>query len=138
LPKRKINYKGKTMVEDIDINVSPAPQGSESSAASLFEGLRRLTLASIGAADMKREEIEAFVNKLVDRGDVAQQDGERLMRELRARREQGRAQVEQTLERGVEQVLNRLNIPSKRDIDELSIKIAQLAARIEELRQTRQ
>jgi poly(hydroxyalkanoate) granule-associated protein len=60
------------------------------------------------------------------------------MRELRARREQGRAQFEATLERGVEQVLNRLNIPSKRDIDELSIKIAQLAARVEELRQTRQ
>ena len=124
------------MVEDIEVNVSEA-QGSESSAASLFEGLRRLTLASIGAADMTREEIEEFVNKLVARGEVAQQDGERLMRELRARREQGRAQLEETLERGVEQALNRLNIPSKRDIDELSIKIAQLAARVEELRQQR-
>ncbi len=65
------------MVEDIDINVNEAPQESESSAASLFEGLRRLTLASIGAADMKREEIEEFVNKLVARGEVAQEDRDR-------------------------------------------------------------
>lgn len=123
------------MVEDIDININEAPQASESATTLLFEGLRRLALASIGAADMKREEIEEFVNKLVDRGEMAEQDGERLMRELRARREQGRVQVEQTVERGFEQVLNRLNIPSKHDIDELSIKIAQLAARVEELRQ---
>ena len=34
----------------------------------------------------------------------------------------------------LEQLLNRMNIPSKRDIDELSAKIAQLAARVEELR----
>jgi poly(hydroxyalkanoate) granule-associated protein len=122
-------------MEDIEINVNEAPRASDASTASLFEGLRRLALASIGAADMTREEIEAFVNKLVARGEVAQQDGERLMRELRARREQGRQQFEEKVERGVEQVLNRLNVPSKRDIDELSVKIAQLAARVEELRQ---
>ena len=35
---------------------------------------------------------------------------------------------------GMEDFLNRLNIPSKRDIEDLSAKIAQLAARVEELR----
>ena len=34
----------------------------------------------------------------------------------------------------MEEFLNRLNIPSKRDIEDLSAKIAQLAVRVEELR----
>jgi hypothetical protein len=34
----------------------------------------------------------------------------------------------------MEDFLNRMNIPSKRDIDDLSARIAQLAARVEELR----
>jgi poly(hydroxyalkanoate) granule-associated protein len=50
-----------------------------------------------------------------------------------------RPQVEKVsdrVEQGMEEFLNRLNIPSKRDIDELSEKIAQLAARVEELRKS--
>lgn len=38
----------------------------------------------------------------------------------------------------MEEFLNRLNIPSKRDIGELSEKIAQLAARVEELRKSQE
>ena len=37
-------------------------------------------------------------------------------------------------DRSVESLLDFVNIPSKRDIEELSAKIAQLSARVEELR----
>jgi poly(hydroxyalkanoate) granule-associated protein len=40
--------------------------------------------------------------------------------------------VEQ-VEQGMEDVLNRLNIPSHRDIEELNQRISQLATRVEEL-----
>jgi poly(hydroxyalkanoate) granule-associated protein len=127
------------MTEEVEVKVTDAQASDGAATSPLFEGLRRLLLASVGAVALTADEIEGFVNKLVERGELAQKDAERLLRELQARMRQGRPRaedVEERVESGMEQFLNRLNIPSKRDIDELSAKIAQLAARVEELRKT--
>lgn len=130
------------MTEEVDVTVKEV-ETPTTTPNPLFEGVRRLMLASVGAVALTFDEMETFVNKLVDRGEIAQKDGENLLQELRSRASQGRPQAqvgvqlekaEERFESGVEQVLNRLNIPSKREIDELSTKIAQLAARVEELR----
>ena len=123
--------------EEVEVDVREIEEPGGPMNTSLVEGLRRLLLASIGAVAMTRDETEAFVNKLVERGELAQKDAERLMRELSNRMRQSRPQVREVgerMEQGVEEFLNRLNIPSKRDIEELSAKIAQLSARVEELR----
>jgi len=123
--------------EEVEVDVREIEEPDAPMNTSLVEGLRRLLLASIGAVAMTRDETEAFVNKLVERGELAQKDAERLMRELSSRMRQSRPQVREVgerMEQGVEEFLNRLNIPSKRDIEELSAKIAQLSARVEELR----
>jgi poly(hydroxyalkanoate) granule-associated protein len=124
------------MVEEVDVKVSEV-EAVDGTTSPLFDGLRRLLLASIGAVALTRDETETFVNKLVERGELAQKEGEKLIHEVSTRVRQGRPQVEEVEERvesGMEHFLNRLNIPSKRDIDELSAKIATLAARVEELR----
>jgi poly(hydroxyalkanoate) granule-associated protein len=125
------------MTEEVEIKVSEVDESEAAASSPLVEGLRRLLLASMGAVAMTRDEVEAFLSKLVERGEIAQKDGERLLREMQARVRQGRPQVQKVgerVEQGVEDFLSRLNIPSKRDIDELSARIAQLAARVEELR----
>ena len=125
------------MTEEVEIKVNEVEESEAAASGPLVEGLRRLLLASIGAVAMTRDEVEVFLNKLVERGEIAQKDGERLLREMQARVRQGRPQVQKVgerVEQGVEEFLNRLNIPSKHDFDELSARIAQLAARVEELR----
>ncbi len=125
-----------TAIEEVEVQVNEAID-TKAPGSNLFEGLRKLLLASIGAVAITRDEAEAFVNKLVARGELAQKDAESLITELRARLRGGSPQVEQVEERvesGIEQLLTRLNIPSKRDIDDLSAKIAQLTARVDELR----
>lgn len=124
------------MAEEVEVKVNEVEQAPDA-APQFVEGLRRLLLASVGAVALTFDEVEAFTKKLVERGELAQKDAERLMREMQARMRQGTPsaeKVEARMESGMEQFLNRLNIPSKRDIDELSEKIAQLAARVEELR----
>jgi poly(hydroxyalkanoate) granule-associated protein len=66
---------------------------------------------------------------------------EKLLRDVQARLHQGRPDVQEQAEKvttraqqSMEDFLNWLNIPSKRDIEDLSAKIAQLAVRVEELR----
>jgi poly(hydroxyalkanoate) granule-associated protein len=125
------------MAEEVEVTVKEVEDAAAKAGNTLFEGLRKLVLASIGVIAMTRDEIEAFVNKLVERGELAQKDGEKLVNDLRTRVRDGRPQVQKVgerVEQGVEDFLNRLNIPSKHDIDELSAKIAQLSARVDELR----
>lgn len=127
-----------TVVEEVEVQVNETIE-PKPAVAPLFDGLRKLLLASIGAVAITRDEAESFVNKLVARGEIAQKDAERLLSELSHRVRGGAPaqqveQVEERVESGIEQLLNRLNIPSKRDIDDLSAKIAQLTARVDELR----
>jgi poly(hydroxyalkanoate) granule-associated protein len=85
-----------------------------------------------------RDEMEVFVNRLVERGELAQKDGEKILNEVveQVRQKTQPTQVNTLTEQlgsSLEQLLSRLNVPSKRDIDDLTDKIAQLTARIEEL-----
>lgn len=128
------------MTEEIEVNVRHLDETDASSAMPISEVLRRLLLAGIGAVALTRDEVESFINRLVERGELAQKDGEKIMNEVMERFRQ-RPQTQpvnfgEQIENSLEQFLNRLNIPSKRDIDELSAKIAQLAARVEELRRS--
>ena len=125
------------MADEVEVVVTEVEDAAAKTGSTLVEGLRKLVLASLGAVAMTRDVVEAFVNKLVERGELAQKDGEKLVKELRSRVRESRPQVQRVgerVEQGVEEFLNRLNIPSKRDIDDLSAKIAQLSARVDELR----
>lgn len=129
------------VVETVEVKVNEAVSGASTSSAWLVDGFRRLMLASVGAVAMTIDEAEGLVGKLVDRGELAQKDGQKLLKDLQHRVSGARPgvppqvdKVSDRIEQGVEEVLNRLNIPSKRDIEELSSRIAQLTARVEELK----
>jgi len=139
-----------TTVEEIEVNVRQIDEKPPvNPSVQVFEIVRKLILAGIGAFALSREEAEAFLNRLVERGELAQKDAQKLFEEamenLRKTAVPQSDQVQTNLnnlaarfETSFEQFLNRLNIPSKRDIDELSAKIAQLALRVEELRRTQE
>lgn len=138
-----------TTAEEIEVNVrqideaTPTPNPS----VQVIEVLRKLMLAGVGALALSREEAEQFLNRLVERGEIAQKDAQKLIDESMERfrktatppanqLQSNVSNIGAQVESGLEQFLNRLNVPSKRDIDELSAKIAQLAARVEELRRS--
>ncbi|NTU84910.1 MAG: poly(hydroxyalkanoate) granule-associated protein [Chloroflexales bacterium] len=138
-----------TAPEEIEVNVRQIEEQAPPTnpAAPLFDVVRRMILAGFGAFALTRDEAEQFLNRLVERGEIAQKDAQHLIDDtvskFRTVAVPQSATVETSVnnltsqvETGLEQLLNRMNIPSKRDIDELSAKIAQLAARVEELRRT--
>jgi poly(hydroxyalkanoate) granule-associated protein len=128
------------MTEEVEVKVREIEETAAAGTTQITELLRRMILAGVGAVALTYDEAESFVHRLVERGEIAQKDGEKLLHELTDRvRQRPQLQVPDVgaqVENNLEQFLNRLNIPSKRDIDELSAKIAQLAARVEELRRS--
>lgn len=138
-----------TAPEEIEVNVRQMEEtpAQPNPAAPIFDVVRRMMLAGFGAFALTRDEAEQFLNRLVERGEIAQKDAQHLIDETMTKFrtvtvpptttvETSVNNITTQMETGLEQLLNRMNIPSKRDIDELSAKIAQLAARVEELRRT--
>ena len=100
----------------------------------LLEASRKVLLAAIGAVALAQDEIEDFVDKLVERGEIAEKDGKKLVREVMDRRKKDAKDVEDETSKRVHEILDRMNVPSKKDIDVLGEKIAVLTQKVEELK----
>ena len=129
------------MTDEIEVRINDIKDDVSDRSAPLVDSVRRLMLAAVGAVAMTRDEMEQFVERLVDRGELAERDAKKLVNDVMARRkqdvEEAADEAEARVESRLEHVLNRMNIPTKRDIDELSDKIALLSARVEELKKSR-
>jgi len=101
----------------------------------LLGSARNVLLAGIGAVALAQDQAEDFVNRLVARGEIAAADGRKLLREVAERRKKGAKKVEGGLDKRVEEVLDRMNIPTKAEIEALGDKISELATKIDELKQ---
>lgn len=102
--------------------------------------VRRMYLATVGAFALAEEETEKFVDKLVDKGQKAEKEGKELVRDrLEERRKEAKKQaeeIEHQVDERIETVLKRMNLPSKSDVRELNMQIAQLSKKVDELKQS--
>jgi poly(hydroxyalkanoate) granule-associated protein len=103
----------------------------------MLASLQRVLLAGVGVIVLAQEEIEEFVRRLVDRGDIAEDEGRMLVEDVidqRNRRLQDiREGVEGTVGRSTEEIYKRLNIPTRSEIVSLSEQIDILSQKVDEL-----
>ncbi len=105
--------------------------GDEERRNRLFEATRRIMLASVGAVAWAQDEAKELLNMLVERGEMAEKDARKILREVTNRRTKA---AERELDHRFEDVLDRLNIPTKSDIESLSEKIAALTEKVEAIK----
>ena len=99
----------------------------------LFEASRRVLLASIGAIALAQDEIEDFVEKLVERGEIAEKDGKKLVREVIDKRKKDVSKAEDELNKRIDEVVVRMDVPTKADIDALGEQINELSDKVDAL-----
>lgn len=119
----EVKDKAEKVMADVQEEVNP-----------LFDAARRVVLAAIGAVALASDEVENFVNKLVERGEIAEKDGRKLLKEVTERTQKQMKPAEKEVEKRLENMLENLNIPSKTDIDALSEKVAELSQKVEALK----
>ena len=122
----------------------------------LVVAAHKVLLAGVGAAALAQEEIEDFVNRLVERGSIAETDGRRMVKdvldqrrkqmeragekaqevatEMRSNLAEGPKRIADDLEGRIETVLSRMNIPTKEEIETLTAKITALTHKVDELK----
>jgi poly(hydroxyalkanoate) granule-associated protein len=99
----------------------------------LYEASRRVLLASIGAIALAQDEIEDFVKKLVERGEIAEKDGKQLVREVIDKRKKDVSKAENELNKRIDEVVERMDVPTKADIDALGDQIDELSNKVDAL-----
>ncbi len=105
------------------------------------EMVHKVLLVGLGAGALTVEEAEKFVKRLVERGEIAEADGRKFIQEAIAKRRSearrafgGARRAEAEIDRRIEEILGRMNIPTKAEIEALSAKITALAKKVDELK----
>jgi len=113
-------------------------------SANLYLMVRKVLLARLGGVALTADEAGELFTRLVERGEIAESDAQKIVTDLR---NQGRKREEEAslaredfskkagmaLEDSVETILNRLNVPNKAEIEELSRKIGLLNEKVSTL-----
>lgn len=110
----------------------------EQEVSPMYEGMRKLILASIGAVAIAQEELENLINKLVERGELAEKEGKKLLDEMKERRRRKSAKAETEINKRVDELMKSMNVPTKDDIEALSKKINDLDKKVDGLKKAQE
>ena len=72
--------------------------------------------------------------ELVERGEIAEQEGKKLVLEIKEKRRKKTDEAEEVASTRVREALDRMDIPTKSDIDDLSKKITTLSKKVDDLK----
>lgn len=103
----------------------------------------------LGAAAMAQEGVvalidnsESFANKLVERGETTEKDGRKMVNEFvepyQKQAKDRSKQAEKRFNEFSESTLNRLNIPSASNIEDLNKKVASLSRKVDQLKKAQE
>ena len=102
----------------------------EKKVSPVLAPLRKVLLASIGAVAVAQDEAEDLVNKLVDRGEIAREEGRKLVEDMMAKR---REKVQAQFDARVESALDKMNVPTKADLRAMEKKLDELNSKLDKL-----
>lgn len=130
----------------VEVVAKEVPDGSEETdEIALREASHKLFLVGVGAAAMVQDKVEACLARFVERGEAVEQEGRHLLRDRMEKRkhqvrrmtkrgEQASVEADVEMEVEVEALLDRMNVPTKSDIDALGNQVAELTTKVDELK----
>jgi len=95
--------------------------------------LRRVMLASVGAAAMGVDELEELIRRAREQGEITAADAQKLKERLSDTLLGAPSAIDEVVERSVQRALRHLNLPTRSEIDRLHRTIEALARKIESL-----
>ncbi len=85
--------------------------------------IQKMFRAGVGAVALTREKVEALVEDLVKRGEVAQKDKSSLLNEMLNSVEKGKQEVREFVHKEMEKALKALDIPTRSEFEALKKQV---------------
>jgi len=95
--------------------------------------IERSLLAGLGVLTLTRDKVKQFVDKLVEEGEVKPDEAPSIVDKLVERGEAEREELRKLVRQELDKARASMPVISRKDVEDLSQKIDELAARVEEL-----
>ncbi|HXX56689.1 MAG TPA: phasin family protein [Thermodesulfovibrionales bacterium] len=96
---------------------------------TIFDVVRNALFAGFGV----QEKIREFIDELVKKGELSESQGAKLVKEWSEKADKSSEQVSKGLTELIAKAMDRMNLPSKDDIERLEKEIRTLSARVKKL-----
>jgi poly(hydroxyalkanoate) granule-associated protein len=118
----------------MNTNTEPVEQsGVEDEPNPMVAATRKILFAAIGVVALGKDKVEDFMAKLIERGKFVEKDKRlQINEDVKIVEESGKVTVGD-VNQYVLDILDRMNVPTKTDIDTLSEQVDLLANHIDEL-----
>jgi polyhydroxyalkanoate synthesis regulator phasin len=80
-------------------------------------------MAGLGAWSVTREKAKEIVDDLVEKGKITADEAPKILKDAVAKAEESRKALEERIEKGVENTVNRLNLATKTDLQQVEKKL---------------
>jgi len=92
----------------------------------MFELIKKSIFIGAGLASMTAEKIEEAVSEIVKKGEISEKQGRDLVQDLLDKSSKVRKELTERIDKLVQDKLQKLNVPTRRELDEMQARIAQL------------
>jgi polyhydroxyalkanoate synthesis regulator phasin len=96
---------------------------------TVAEVIKKAMLAGLGAQEKARE----FVDELVKAGELSKGDGASLVKEWASKAEESRKDLDNKIKDAMTAAMEKLNIPTRDDIEKMEKKLQNISARLTKL-----
>lgn len=100
----------------------------------MIDLIKKAVFTGMGVAFLTKEKIDEFSRELIDRGKLSEQEGEKLLSEMRQRADESKEALKRQTDKVVEAALDRMQLARVSDVEKLQVEIAALRYEIEALR----
>lgn len=92
----------------------------------MFDFIKKAIFIGAGLASLTAEKIEEAVKEIVNKGDLTEKQGKELLRELKEKSAKARKELGERIDKMISDTLQKLNIPTRKEVEELKARIEQL------------
>jgi polyhydroxyalkanoate synthesis regulator phasin len=92
--------------------------------------LKKALLASVGVAYLTKDKIEEIGKKIVQDANVSEAEARKFIDELVQKSNEAKVSLEKTVGEKIQAAVHAMNLPTRKDMDELKRKIADLEAQL--------
>ncbi len=96
---------------------------------TVFDVVRNAILAGFGV----QEKVKEFIDELVKKGELSDSQGAKLVKEWTEKADKSTSDLSKSISELVSKTLDKMNIPTKDDMEKLNKKIQSLSARVKKL-----
>jgi polyhydroxyalkanoate synthesis regulator phasin len=93
---------------------------------AMLDYIRKITLAGAGLAIMTTEKVQEIMEELVKKGEMTEKEAREAVSEFVEKSKQAKKDLEDKMEQMATGLLNRMNVPTRKEIEEIKERLTRL------------